>query len=681
VIRALDAPESALERDAIRLAETREATGLKSQLRAHGVVHTPLPLVRYALSRVHDMLVSQLALPNGLASPEVSLLDPAAGTGVWLASALAQTRGAATAPSLLGFDTDLHALDATRALLASEVAARGLSLTLRHENTLGLRCPWPDAQHVRVVVGNPPWGARSLSKGLALSDAWLREFHHDGDGIPLNERRSGVLSDDYVRFFRWALQQAREAANGALVCFVTNASYLEGPVHRGMRGALLAAFDEIEIVDLGGNALLSRADATHDQSLFPVRVGVALTICVRRAGPHPRHAAVSYARLRGSRNGKLAALTEPLASTYFAPTEPAFRFCPQARVAAPATGFSLAEAFPFHAEGVQTNRDALATAATREVLIERLKAAASGALPLAASRHFDPGQARRRCGELLEQPDRHLARLAYRPFEQRVYVTASPPCHRPRPLLRRAVQHSTLSLLSVRKEPGAAAWNMFAVCRDMADSSFLSTRSSCRTRLFPSHGPDGAANLSEAVAQRVGERIGRLASSEELIAYALGTLGAPLYRSEHAAEFKHDYPRLPWPDDTAAFERSVAAGRQFVWLLCDASASHPDVWLKTQRAEHEPVRRKTLRWLAPHHLELAHGAEIGVGSQHAFSAQVGHHAIVESAFRGGREATIRTVLQACQRAVMWGEAEKAADSAYRPATSVRPNAIAVAVID
>ena len=47
-----------------------------------------------------------------------------------------------------------------------------------------------------------------------------------------------------------------------------------------MRAALLRWFDAIEVIDLGGSALLAKA-GERDGNVFGVRVGAAITVAVR----------------------------------------------------------------------------------------------------------------------------------------------------------------------------------------------------------------------------------------------------------------------------------------------------------------------------------------------------------------------------------------------------------------
>ncbi|MDB4972934.1 MAG: putative helicase, partial [Myxococcaceae bacterium] len=521
-------------------AEQRRRRGVRSELRARGVVPTPSELARRAVSRVDQLLSAELGVAEGLASARVVIVDPAVGTGVWLAAVLEQTRERGARSHLLGFDTDGAALDVVEGLLRPEAARQGAQLTLRCANTLELATPFPDAslESVRVILGNPPWAARSLSRGGALSDAWLAEFRLDHEGAPLRERRVGVLSDDYVRFFRWALEHARQAPLGALVCFVTNASFLDGPVHRGMRAALLEGFDKLELLDLGGNALLSRVDGDGpDDNVFGVRVGAALTWALRRpeAARARRSVSVSFAALRGTLPEKLSALaTEALPLAPLSPSAPWFGFRPHVPGEAE-HGFSLAEAFVFQREGVQTNRDAIAIARTREELEARMRQIVQGKLALPSQRHFDAARARRLLQEAVARGEACVAPLAYRPLDARFFITLAPLCHRPRNELLRASAASSLCLLAVRKDRGAAAFNLFAVATGAVDACFLSTRSSCRTRVFPSHQPDGSENLSASIATQLAARVGRVVGAHELIVYALSVLGAPRFRQRQQA--------------------------------------------------------------------------------------------------------------------------------------------------
>src|SRR5690606_10759485 len=149
---------------------------------------------------------------------------------------------------------------------------------------------------------------RSDNRGSPLMGALLADFRRDANGSTLGERKIGVLSDAYVRFWRWSCEMARRAERGAVVALVTNGSCLDGLVHRGMPAALARYFARIDVLDLGGSALIARG-RDCDENVFGVRPGVALTLAIRPPGHDERSPGlVRVAALRGRREEKLARL-------------------------------------------------------------------------------------------------------------------------------------------------------------------------------------------------------------------------------------------------------------------------------------------------------------------------------------------------------------------------------------
>ncbi len=616
---------------AVEAGRLRHAALSREVRRAHGIVHTPAQVARWALAQVDACLRAQLGCALGLSDSRVALLDPALGTGTWLAAALERMsplHPPSVGPQLFGFDIDGAAITAANELLGQSAQHAHATLSLHHANMLNLADPWGPSlrDRVRVIVGNPPWSARSQSRGLTLSDKWLAEFRSDGEGVSLGERRSGVLSDDYVRFFRWALEQARTSHAGTILCLATNSSYLDGPVHRGMREALVNAFDYIEILDLGGNALRG-TDGTRDENVFGVRVGTCLTLAVRKADHQPDHqpdqkiaepaarqARICYAKLTGTSASKLERLThragDVLPAAQVFASRPFFRFIPALpgydRKGSEQPTFSLAEAFPFHREGVQTNRDAFVTDSCPARLLARLRSFAEGKVALeAAPQLSDPASRAALLARLDAEPLALIRALAYRPLDDRFCFSLAPFCHRPRPDLARVVSRSTLCLLSARKDRGQGAWNLFGVTRTSADGCYLSTRSSCRTRVFPSHDPAGAPNVATRLGEELSTCVGNLVTGEQLIAYCVGMLAAESFRRDHDAELHLDYPRIPRPLEAQMFEAHRAAGDAWIraWLdplsHLDADSDSESAPEATERKVHtisyDPARAE-LRW-------------------------------------------------------------------------------------
>jgi hypothetical protein len=541
--------------------------------RERGVVHTPPELARYVARSADEVLRSELGIGRGVADPRVALLEPACGPGAFLAAAFATGSERPTRPAAcVGVDLDERAIAAAHETLSGPFAAAGWPLTLRAADALAdldpFGCPLPTGTVV-AVFGNPPWAGRSANRE-ATTAALLEDFRRDRDGARLDERKIGVLSDDYVRFFRWAAEIVRRADQG-IVALVTNASYLDGPVHRGMRGALLRWFDGVRVLDLGGGSLVARRAKVVDESVFGVRPPVAVTFAWRGARTRQRALVrVFHHGVRGRRVDKLALLETLGPSAYrpIAPAAPAFLLCPTATIPAMYHDWiGLDEAMPFHREGIQTNRDAVAIDADPARLLERLHDFAKGrtttalASALMPSRHYDPAHARRRVAAALESRGAAVVRpVAYRPLDRRHYAAVAPFCHRPRDDLRRATERSELVLLSTRKDRGDRPWRHVGLVSDIADNCYLSNRSSCRTRVFPERDPNGEINIAADVVRDWSDRLGVVVTPIDFVRYVAAVLASDAYREAFDRALRLDYPRIPPPPTADAFALASAAG-------------------------------------------------------------------------------------------------------------------------
>ena len=601
--------------------QARFAAMTSARRRSAGVVHTPPALARFMVRELDRQLRAHLGLPGGLADRRARIVDPACGPGAFLASVLSTLPPRdAVQRTIWGFDVDGTVISTAAELLAGPADAAGVTLSLSRRDALAdLRPLGRDlrSDETLVIVGNPPWAARSSLRG---SERLLDDFRRDGRGLPLRERKIGVLSDDYVRFFRWAAELCRRAPGGALLALVTNGSYLDGPVHRGMRAALCRWFDELRILDLGGSALLARPRsmtgcAMADGNVFGVRPNAAVLFAVRRAGgQEPRKGRTDYARLWGSAprklivlgggrwssaaEGRVASGTGGLAAPApMVPRAPHYLFRPVQQ--APddyGQWLSLAEAMPFHREGLQSNRDAALIDADRQRLLARLRAFAAGddtssMAPLLVPRaHYDPDQARRRLAAALDVNPRgngFIRPIDYRPFDRRYVVTLTGLCHRPRPALLAAIDHGGPILVTVRKDRSPGPWAHFGIVTAVPDSSWHSSHSSCRTRAFPLHGPDGQPNLAPAVKATFEQHLGRGVSALEFLHYAAAVLAAPRYQRHCDGALRLDTARLPLPDGSGAFRALVAIGAELelafrVTSACAPNARSPNASLSSE---------------------------------------------------------------------------------------------------
>src|SRR5262249_27068671 len=112
-----------------------------------------------------------------------------------------------------------------------------------------------------VVIGNPPYSFMTANDSADATS--LIEPYRTLNGEPIRERAPLVLEralqDDYVKFFAFAGTAIQSSGIG-VIGLISNASYLSTPYLRGMRCALLGAYDQITVLDLGGDAKSDSGD-------------------------------------------------------------------------------------------------------------------------------------------------------------------------------------------------------------------------------------------------------------------------------------------------------------------------------------------------------------------------------------------------------------------------------------
>ncbi|MEJ5261478.1 MAG: type ISP restriction/modification enzyme [Ignavibacterium sp.] len=287
-----------------------------------GVYYTPEPVVSFIVRSLHQILKDKFSITDGLASTNVTLLDPAGGTLSFLAKAIETAvkefeskygKGAVKtllkehilqnyyafelmmAPYAIGHMKMSFLLDEfgyrmeddervkyylTNTLEMKELDESkfpGMSSLSQESHEAGkIKKDVP----ILVILGNPPYSGHSSNTGVWISDA-IKEYYQV-DGKPLGEKNPKWLQDDYVKFIRFAQWKIDQAGEGVLG-FITNHSYLDNPTFRGMRQSLMNSFDEIYILDLHGNSLKKEKapDGSKDENVFDIQQGVAIAFFIK----------------------------------------------------------------------------------------------------------------------------------------------------------------------------------------------------------------------------------------------------------------------------------------------------------------------------------------------------------------------------------------------------------------
>ena len=279
-----------------------------------GVVYTPNEIVRFMIESA-DWLCEQHFGKN-LIDKDVEILDPAAGTGTFICELLEHFRGQ---PAKLKhkYREELHAnevailpyyvanlnIEATYAAISGEyLEYPNLCFVDTLDNVAGLRrytghhvgdlfgmgeenierIKRQNRRKISVVIGNPPYNANQANENdnnknreYPDIDARIKETY-----IKASTAQKTKLYDMYARFFRWASD--RVAENG-VVAFISNRSYIDSRTFDGFRAVVAKEFNEIHIVDLGGDVRANPKLSGTKHNVFGIQTGVAIGFLVKRA--------------------------------------------------------------------------------------------------------------------------------------------------------------------------------------------------------------------------------------------------------------------------------------------------------------------------------------------------------------------------------------------------------------
>lgn len=238
--------------------------------------------------------------------------------------------------------------------------ARWLANEVKLANTIKRDMP------IMCVIGNPPYlGEGGASEGWigALMDDYKKE---PGGKERLKERNTKWLNDLYVKFIRMSSQLIEKNSEGVLG-FITNHGYLDNPTFRGMRWHLLQTFDKIWVLDLHGSSKKREKapDGSKDVNVFDIMQGVSIIIAVKKKEGGGGLAEVMHGDLWGDRAGKYKTLSEyGLADGLFEKLDvmpPRYPFVQRnwSGFERYQDGFAINEFMPVNGNGIVTKRDKL----------------------------------------------------------------------------------------------------------------------------------------------------------------------------------------------------------------------------------------------------------------------------------------------------------------------------------
>lgn len=92
-------------------------------------------------------------------------------------------------------------------------------------------------------------------------------------------QNNNAVYDMYTRFFRWSSDRLHD---DSVLAFITNRSFIDSRTFDGFRRAVEAEFNEIYVVDLGGDVRANPKLSGTKNNVFGIQTGVAISFFVKR---------------------------------------------------------------------------------------------------------------------------------------------------------------------------------------------------------------------------------------------------------------------------------------------------------------------------------------------------------------------------------------------------------------
>ena len=577
----------------IHFYETFLAKYDPAKRKARGVWYTPAPVVNFIVRNVDQLLKTEFGIEDGLADTsktkikvvaqgtaitkgknkgkpiiktkevhKVQVLDPATGTGTFLAEIIRLIHGEISTlmkgvwsgyveedliPRLNGFELLMASYAMAHLQIDMLLKETGYkptrggrlnifltdSLEEHHPDTGTLFASWlsnesQEANRIKrdspimVVLGNPPYRGESTNKShwiMRLMDDYKKE---PGGKEKLKERNPKWINDDYVKFLRCGQHFIEKNGNGILA-FINSHSFLDNPTFRGMRWNLLKTYDKIYILDLHGNTKKKEVapDGSRDVNVFDIQQGVSINFFVKTGKKKSNQLAeVRLYDLYGEREYKYQYLLEnsidTMPFTRLKNVESPMYFMVKRDFEAEKQykkGFSVRELFPLNSIGIVTARDKF----TIHHNSTNLKDTVCKFLSLNdedARVEFNLGKDVRDWKVSYARADLEksnidggmITSISYRPFDSRyTYYTGNSKgfhCYPRKEVMQHFLNRENVGLTLCRQFKSGDQYVHAFITKEIIESTYISNRTSEIAYSFPLYLYPDVKNLLDKVEQR-----------------------------------------------------------------------------------------------------------------------------------------------------------------------------------
>ena len=592
--------------------------------KSKGVWYTPQPVVGFIVRAVDKILQKDFGLPEGLADysmierevaveqsrdkrtsdgmkhekrkfHRVQILDPATGTGTFLAEVVNQIYDRYRdnqgiwqqyveqhlLPRLNGFEILMASYAVAHIKLDMLLAETGyqhntdkrlhvyLTNSLEESNNepRTLFAQWLSREAteanvikrdypVMVMIGNPPYSGESQNKGkwvMSLMESYKKE---PGGKSQLNERNPKWLNDDYVKFIRIAQDYIEKNGEG-IIGFINPHGYLDNPTFRGMRWNLLKTFDKIYTIDLHGNSKKKETcpDGSKDENVFDIMQGVSINLFVKTGKKAKDELGKVYHKdLYGLRKNKYDFLDEATIESVgykeITPQPPMYFFVPKdfGLQNEYDRGFMVSDLFVQNSMGVTTGHDK----------------------ELVSFSEFNTDT---------------NTEYFYRPFDNMWLDYDTSKVVRPRETIMRNMQKDNTALCLIKINSSVDGLFKVFVTSGVTDKTLLSSKDN--TNVFPLYAykenmgeEERIVNFNKDLYDSIAKGLNYLPCyddnmlidptseyngvlyPQDLFDYIYAVLHSPSYRERYKEFLKIDFPRIPYPTGWEKFRDLVEKGEE-----------------------------------------------------------------------------------------------------------------------
>jgi predicted helicase len=589
--------------------------------KSRGVWYTPEPVVNFIVRAVDDILKTEFGLSQGLADTskirikvpgqekkpiekevhKVQILDPAAGTGTFLAEVIKQINKKFEGqqgiwsqyvddhliPRLNGFEILMASYAMAHLKLEMLLKETGYkptkdqrlrvyltnSLEEHHPDTGTLFANWlsseaNEANHVKrdtpvmVILGNPPYSISSSNNGEWIQSL-LSDYKKD-----LNERNIQPLSDDYIKFLRFGQHLIEKNGSGVLA-YISNNSFADGIIHRQMRKDLLNCFNRIYILNLHGNSKRKEKcpNGNPDQNVFDIMQGVSINILIKKSSyAKSLPSGIFHSDLYGTRQSKYDFLTantlQDIQWNKFRPAEPYFFFMPKdfEGIGQYEKGLKINSIFENSSVGIVTSNDAALISYSPDVLKQQVTS------------FYD-----------IKFEESKVKLISYRTFDDQYIYYDTSLIDRARDRIMRHLSSNNVALVTPKQ--AVKGFHHVFISKHICDKNLIDSAGQFGAgNVFPlylypesnglssfNYTPPRTPNFSIKIIRIFEEKLGlRFVTEKEgiektfspidILDYIYAVLHSPSYRKKFQELLKVDFPRIPNPKDQNTFWQLINLG-------------------------------------------------------------------------------------------------------------------------